>query len=349
MLQSRPGEAQQSARMTTNLTRRSLITLIGGAAAVPSIPWPLAARAQQAAKPVVGYLGAESPERMALRLRAFRQGLAETGFVEGRNVAIEYRWAQGRNELLAALAADLVRREVGVLAAPGSLASALAAKAATSTIPIVFETGADPVALGLVGSLNQPGGNVTGVTSLNAEVGPKRLELLHELIPAATEFALLINPTNPRNAEASTRDLEAAARVLRLKLHILRASTERELEDAFAALARLRVGGLVIANETFFANRGEQLAALGLRHAVPAVHQREFAGAGGLIGYGGSVTQSHGQAGVYVGRILKGEKPADLPVVQVTKVELIINLKTAKVLGLDVPPSILLRADEVVE
>jgi putative ABC transport system substrate-binding protein len=209
--------------------------------------------------------------------------------------------------------------------------------------------GADPVALGLVSSLNRPGGNVTGVTSLNAEVGPKRLQLLHEQLPAATEFALLVNPSNPRNAEVSTRDLQAAARVLRLKLHILKASSERELEEVFATLGQLRVGGLVIANETFFANRGEQIAALALRHAVPAVHQREFAGAGGLIGYGGSVTESHSQAGVYVGRILKGEKPADLPVVQVTKVELIINLKTAKMLGLTVPTSIMLRADEVIE
>jgi putative tryptophan/tyrosine transport system substrate-binding protein len=327
------------------IKRREFIALLAGATALRSVP----VCAQQAAMPVVGYLGAESPERMALRVQAFRQGLGEAGYVEGRNVAIEYRWAEGRNDLLPALAADLVRREIGVLAAPGSLASALAAKAATSTIPIVFETGADPVALGLVGSLNRPGGNVTGVTSLNAEVGPKRLELLHELLPGAAEFALLVNPTNPRNAEASIRDLQAAARVRGLKLHVLQASTEGELEEAFATLTRLRVGGLVIANETFFANRGKQLAALALRHAVPAVHQREFAGAGGLIGYGGSVVQSHGQAGVYVGRILKGEKPADLPVVQVTKVELIINLKTAAALGLNVPPSILLRADEVIE
>jgi putative ABC transport system substrate-binding protein len=297
----------------------------------------------------VGYLGAESPERMALRVRAFRQGLGETGYVDGRNVTIEYRWAEGRNDRLPALAADLVGRKVSVLAAPGSLAAALTAKAATSTIPVVFETGADPLALGLVESLNRPGGNVTGVTSLNAEVGPKRLELLHELLPAAAEFALLVNPTNPRNAETSTRDLQAAARVRRLNLHVLEASSERDLEEAFATLGRLRVAGLVIANETFFANRAEQLAALALHHAVPAIHQREFAGAGGLIGYGGSVTQSHGQAGVYVGRILKGEKPADLPVVQVTKVELIVNLKTAKALGLTVPLSLLGRADEVIE
>jgi ABC-type uncharacterized transport system substrate-binding protein len=326
--------------------RREFITLIGATSA-PSLLWPLTSRAQQL--PVVGYLGAESPERMALRLRAFLHGLGDTGYSEGRNVIIEYRWAEGRNERLPVLAADLVRREVSVLAAPGSLASALAAQAATSTIPIVFETGADPVAAGLVASLNRPGGNLTGVTSLNAEVGPKRLELLHELLPAAGEFALLVNPTNPRNAEASTRDLQAAAQARRLKLHVVEASTEQQLEEVFKALARLRVGGLVIANETFFANRGEQMAALALRHAVPAVHQREFAAAGGLIGYGGNVAHSHGQAGVYVGRILKGEKPIDLPVQQVTAVQLVINLKTAKALGLDVPPMLLARADEVIE
>jgi putative tryptophan/tyrosine transport system substrate-binding protein len=326
------------------MRRREFMTLIGGAATV----WPLAARAQQA-MPVIGYLGAESPARMALRLRAFLQGLGTTGCVEGRNVAVEYRWAEGRNDRLPALAADLAHREVSVLAAPGSLASALAAKAATSTIPVVFETGADPVAAGLVGGLSRPGGNITGVTSLNAEVGPKRLQLLHELLPAATGFALLVNPTNPRNAEASTRDLQAAARARGLELRVLQAATERELEEAFATLARERAGGLVIANETFFATRGEQLAALALRHAIPAVHQREFAAAGGLIGYGGDVTHSHGQAGSYVGRILRGEKPADLPVVQVTKVELVINLKTAKALGLEVPAALLVRADEVIE
>jgi putative tryptophan/tyrosine transport system substrate-binding protein len=327
------------------MRRREFVALLGGSVCA----WPLAARAQQPSLPVVGYLGAESPKRMALRLRAFLDGLGTTGYVEGRSVAIEYRWAEGRNDRLPALAADLVRHKVGVLAAPGSLASALAAKAATSTIPVVFETGADPVAAGLVGGLSRPGGNVTGVSSLNAEVGPKRLQLLHELLPAATAFALLVNPTNPRNAEASTRDLQAAARARQLELRVVPASTEPELEEAFAALARLRVGGLVIANETFFANRGELLAALALRHAIPAVHQREFAAAGGLIGYGGNVTHSHGQAGAYVGRILRGEKPADLPVQQVTAVELIINLKTAKALGLDVPATLLSRADEVIE
>jgi putative ABC transport system substrate-binding protein len=327
------------------MRRRDFIIGIAGSVAA----WSLSARAQRSAMPLVGYLGAESPKRMALRVGAFLQGLSQMGIVEGRDVKIEYRWAEGHNDRLPGLAADLARREVNVLAAPGSLASALAAKAASATIPIVFETGADPVELGLVQSLTRPGGNVTGVTSLNAEVGPKRLQLLHEFLPSATAFALLVNPSNPRNAEVSARDLQRAARVLRLKLHVVEARSERELEEVFATLGRLQVGGLVIANETFFANRPEHIAALALRYAVPAIHQREFAGAGGLIGYGGSITQSHSQAGIYVGRILKGEKPTDLPVVQVTKVELIINLKTAKALGLTVPLALLGRADEVIE
>ena len=326
------------------MKRREFVRIAGSVV----LGWPLIARAQQPAIPVVGYLGAKSPERMSLRLGAFRQGLEQAGYAEGRDVSIEFRWAHGHNDRLAALAAELVQRKVSVLAAPGSLASALAAKAATSSIPIVFEMGADPVALGLVGSLNHPGGNVTGVTSLNAEVGPKRLELLHELFPGATEFALLVNPDNPRNAEASTRDLEAAARLRQFKLHVLKASSESDLDQVFARMQGLRVG-LVIANETFFANRGEQIAALALRHGVAAVHQREFAGAGGLLGYGGNVSQSHRQCGIYVGRVLRGEKPADLPVVRATKVELIVNLKTAKALGIAVPPALLARADEVIE
>jgi len=326
------------------MRRRDFIALAGAGAA-----WPLIARAQQSKMPVVGYLGAESPARMALRVDAFLQGLSDSGYVDGSNVKIEYRWAEGRNDRLPALAADLVRRGVDVLAAPGSIASALAAKAATSIIPVVFETGADPVAAGLVDSMKRPGGNVTGVSSLNAEVGPKRLQLLHELLPTATAFALLVNPTNPRNAEASTRDLQAAARARKLELRIVQAGTERELEEVFATLNRLPVGGLVIANETFLANRSEQIAALALRHAVPAAHQREFALAGGLIGYGGDVTESHSQAGAYVGRVLKGEKPADLPVQQVTRVQLIINLKTAATLGINVPPTMQVAADQVIE
>jgi putative tryptophan/tyrosine transport system substrate-binding protein len=327
------------------MNRRALITLFGGAAL-----WPLPARAQQRSMPVIGYLGSESPDLFASRLRAFRHGLGTTGYDEGRNVAIEYRWAEGHNDRLPALAAELARRDVSVIAAPGSLAAALAAKAATATIPIVFETGADPITAGLVASLNRPGGNITGVTSLNAQVGPKRLELLHELAPAATEFGLLVNPTNPRNAEATARDLETAARALRLRLHILNASIEPDFDKVFAALVQLRAGGLVIANETFFANRSAQLAALAVRHAMPAVHQsREFAMAGGLMSYGGSVTESHSQAGVYTGRVLKGQRPADLPVQQITKVELTVNLNAAKALGITVPLPLLGRADEVIE
>jgi putative tryptophan/tyrosine transport system substrate-binding protein len=311
--------------------------------------WPLAARAQQPAMPVIGYLGPESPERFALRLRAFHQGLGSTGYHEGKNVAIEYRWAEGHNDRLPALAAELVRRGVAVIAAPGGVPGALAAKAATSTIPIVFEMGADPVAMGLVASLSRPGGNVTGVTSLNAEVAPKRLELLYELVPTASRFGLLVNPTNPKNAAATKSEIESAARRLGLALDVLQAGTEGDFDDVFAKLARLKAP-LVIANDTFFANRSEQLAALALEHAVPAGHQsREFAAAGGLLGYGGSVVQSHSQAGIYTGRILAGEKPADLPVQQVTKVEMYVNLRTAKIWGLDVPLSLIGRADEVFE
>jgi putative ABC transport system substrate-binding protein len=299
---------------------------------------------------VIGYLGAESPDRFASRLGAFRDGLAAAGFTEGRNVAIEYRWADGRNERLPALAAELVRLPVSVLAAPGSLASALAAKAATQTIPIVFETGVDPIVAGLVANLRQPGGNITGVTSLNAAVGAKRLELLHEIAPTAAAFALLVNPSNPKSAELSIKDLQIAARTLGCGLQIFNASTEPEFDAVFAALAERKTGGLVIANETFFANRSEVLAVLTLRHRVPAVHQsREFVSSGGLLSYGGSVRQSHSQAGAYVGRILKGETPGDLPVVQVTKVELAVNLKTAKALDVKIPLSLLGRADEVIE
>jgi putative ABC transport system substrate-binding protein len=327
--------------------RREFITLLGGAVGAA---WPVAARAQQARMPVVGYLGSESVDLFNSRLRAFREGLSATGYDESRNVAIEFRWAEGQNVRLPALAADLVRREVSVIAAPGSIAAALAAKAATSDIPVVFETGADPIVMGLVASLNRPGGNVTGVTSLNAEVGPKRLELLHELVPTATMFALLVNPTNPKNAEATTKNLQAAAHTRGVQLKVLQASTERDFDKVFSTLAELRVSGLVFANETFFANRNEQLAALAIRHAVPAVHQsREFAVAGGLMSYGGSIKESHRQAGIYTGRILKGERPSDLPIQQVTKVEFVFNLKAAKALGLTVPPALLARADEVIE
>jgi putative ABC transport system substrate-binding protein len=327
------------------MQRRTFMTLLGGAAAA----WPFAASAQQT-MPVIGYLGSETPELFASRLGAFRQGLATTGFVEGKNVTIEYRWAHGRNDRLPALATELTRARVNVLAAPGSLASALAAKAATSTIPVVFETGAEPVAAGLVTSLNKPGGNITGVTSLNAQVGPKRLEALYELVPAATAFALLINPTNPRNAEASARSMQTAAQALKLRLHILHASSEDEFETVFNKARVLGAAGLVIANETYYAMRSDPLGQLAQRHAMPAAHQsREFAAAGGLMSYGGDVIESHRQAGIHTGRVLKGEKPADLPVQQVTKVQMVINLKAAKALGLTVPLALSARADEVIE
>jgi putative ABC transport system substrate-binding protein len=326
------------------MRRSEFIALVGGAVA-----WPLVARAQPAI-PVVGFLSSASPDLYAYVVSAFRQGLSETGHVEGRNVAIEFRWAHGQNDRLPALAADLVRRQVSVIAAPGSTPAALAAKAATATIPIVFEVGIDPVAVGLVTSLARPGGNVTGVTNINIELAPKRLELLHELIPTANVIALIVNPTSPDITKTVSRDLEEAARTLGLQLHILNASTDGDFDTVFATLIRLRVGALMIAPDLFFITRNEQLATLTIRHAVPAITQyREFATAGGLMSYGGSITDAARQVGVYTGRVLKGEKPAELPVQRSTKVELIINLKTARALGLTVQPSLLRRADEVIE
>jgi putative ABC transport system substrate-binding protein len=332
--------------MASYLERREFLATLGGAAAA----WPLATRAQQPAMPVIGYLGSESPDAFAGRLRAFRQGLSETGYVEGKNVAIEYRWAENQFDRFPALMADLVRREVTVIVAVTGTPPALAAKAATATIPIVFVTAGDPVALGLVGSLNRPGGNLTGVATLTVELGPKQLEVLRELVPTATIIALLVNPTNPTNAETLSRDLQAAARTLGLQLHVLHASTERDFDTVFATLSRLRAGALVIGSDPFFNSRSQQLAALALRHAMPTMYPfREYAIAGGLISYGNSFADAHRQVGVYTGHILKGQKPADLPVQQATKVELIINMKTAKALGLTVPLVLLGRADEVIE
>jgi len=326
--------------------RREFITLLGDAAAAV---WPLAARGQQPTLPVVGFLNATSLDGYRPMVNAFRQGLQESGYVEGRNVAIEYRWAEGRIDRLPALAAELVDRRVSVIATT-TLPAAFAAKAATTTIPIVFETGGDPVQLGLVASLNRPGGNVTGVTQLNQEVAPKRLELLHELVPAARVVAFLVNPADPASAEPVLRASQAAAHTLGLDLHVLNASTERDFDGVFANVIRLRAGGLVIGSDAFFTARREQLAALALHHAVPAVYQsREFAAAGGLMSYGGSLTDSYRLAGVYVARILKGEKPGELPVQQGTKVELFLNLKTAKALGITVPLPLSGRADEVIE
>jgi putative tryptophan/tyrosine transport system substrate-binding protein len=329
-----------------SVRRREFITLLGGTVAV----WPLAARAQQAAMPVVGFLNSGSPEGEYVRaLAAFRQGLNENGYFDGRNVMIEYRWAEGRYDRLPALATDLVDRQVTVIAAT-STPAVVAAKAATAVIPIVFTTSTDPVQLGLVASLSRPGGNVTGAAELNVEIGPKRLELLHELLPTATTIVLLVNPTSPA-AETQSRDQQSAARALGLKLHVLHASSERDFDTVFANLVQLRAGGLVIGSaDGFFSSRSEKLGALTLRHSVPAIYQnRTFITAGGLISYGSSIRESYRLAGVYTGRILKGEDAADLPVQQVTKVELLINLKTAKTLGLTVPLSLLGRADEVIE
>jgi putative tryptophan/tyrosine transport system substrate-binding protein len=326
------------------MNRREFIVGLGGMVALPS-----AGRAQQPAMPVVGCLNFASPGLSADRLHVFRQGLSETGYVEGRNVAIEYRFAQDDLDRLPELAADLVRRRVDVIAAPGSVAAAYAAKAATATIPIVFQTGIDPVEAGLVASLNRPGGNITGVTTLGTEVDAKRLELLHELVPTANVLALLVNPAL-RSVESQSRGMQAAARILGLQLHILHASGERDFEAVFANLAQLRAGGLVIGGDAFLLITSEQLAALALRYGVPAIFQyREFVAAGGLMSYGGNLTAATHLVGVYTGRILKGEKPGDLPVQQETKVVLTINPKTAKALGLTIPITLLGRADEVIE
>jgi putative tryptophan/tyrosine transport system substrate-binding protein len=329
--------------MAIDIRRRKFIVALGGAV------WPLAARAQQPAMPVVGFLNGSSLDGYRPMVTAFRQGLQESGYVEGRNVSIEYRWAEGQLDRLSGMATELVHRQVAVLAAT-STPGALAAKAATTTIPIIFETGGDPVQLGLVASLNRPGGNITGVTQLNGELIPKRLELLHELVPAAGVMALLVNPTDSVYANVQSSQALVAAHTLGLELHVLHASTERDFDAVFAKLIELRAGGLVISGDPLFARGSEQLATLTVRHSVPAVYaNRGFAAAGGLASYGGVLTESYRLAGSYTGRILKGDKPTDLPVQQVTKVELFLNLKTARALGITVPLPLSGRADEVFE
>ena len=327
------------------MRRREFISLIGGVAVVP-----LVARAQQPSMPVIGLLGATTAQGYAAQVVAFRQGLNEADLIEGRDVTIEYRWADDHYDRLPGLAADLVNRRVAVIATIGGNAASLAAKAATTTIPVVFHGSLDPVKAGFVASLNHPGGNATGVVTLNVDTGRKRLELLHEVVPAATTLGLLLNPTNKMVAEVQSKDLQTGAGALGIQLRLLNASTERDFDDVFARLKQMQVGGLVIGTDGFFVSESEKLAALSVHYAMPAIFQyRAFAAAGGLMSYGGSVTDSYRLSGVYVGRILKGAKPADLPVQQSTKVELIVNLKTAKALGVTVPMSLLGRADEVIE
>jgi putative tryptophan/tyrosine transport system substrate-binding protein len=331
--------------MTIGIGRRQFMSALGGVAAA----WPLAARAQEP-MPVIGFLGLTSADVWADNVRAFKQGLSETGYVEGQNVAIEYRWAEDQNNRLPALAADLVSRRVTVIVAGGATPAAMAAKSATATIPIVFQIGTDPVALGFVSSLSRPGGNLTGVSSMNQALGQKRLEVLHELVPTTTTMAVLINPNNPTAVEDVSKSMLAAARALGLQLHVLRASNVHELDAMFATLGGLRVDGLVITPDPVFSSRSEQLAELTTSQGVPAISPfRAFAAAGGLMSYGGSLTDQYRLVGIYTGRILKGEKPADLPVQQSTKIELTINLRTAKALGLTVPLPLLGRADEVIE
>jgi putative ABC transport system substrate-binding protein len=328
------------------MRRRDFVKSIAASAA----SWPLAARAQQRAMPVIGFLHSSSPEPLAVQVAAFREGLKQTGFVEGQNVTIEYRWAHNENARLPELALDLVRRQVAVIVTPGSTPATLAAKAATTTIPIVFYTAADPVKAGLVASLKQPGGNLTGVASLNAELLPKRLEWLHQLVPTATTMALLVNPTSPLLAEADSKTLLAAAVTLGLELQVLKASTESDFDTIFATAVQQKAGGVVIGNDAFFYSRPEQIGAAAARYKVPTVSPYgEYATAGGLMSYGPNFADLYRLVGVYVGQILAGAKPADLPVQQITKVEVILNLKTARALGLTVPTSLLLLATEVIE
>jgi putative ABC transport system substrate-binding protein len=326
--------------------RQFITTLLGGAA----VAWPLAARAQQPAVPVIGFLLPTSLDTNADRLRAFRQGLKDTGYVEGENVAIEYRSAEGHNDRLPALAVEFVRRQVAVIASPQGTPSALAAKAATTTIPIVFGVNEDPVKLGLVATLARPGGNATGINILSGELVAKRLELLRELVPSAARVAVLINPTNAANTETTLRDVKGAARAIGLQIQVLNASTGREINAAFAAFARERPDALFVGADPFFSSRRVQLANLASHHSIPATYAvREMVEAGGLMSYGANIADAFRHVGAYTGRILKGAKPADLPVVQATKFELVINAQTARMLGLTVPPTLLVAADEMIE
>ena len=336
--------SESEGHMAIHIGRRKFITALSGAAAT----WPLAARAQQPAMPVIGFLGAAAPGPYAPYVTGFLRGLSEFGYVEGRNVVIEYRWAEGKYDRLSTLASDLVRRQVAVIVATGT-PEAFAAKAATSSIPIVFGGGVDPVQVGLVASLNRPGGNVTGVTSMNAAIETKRLGLLHELLPQAKRFALLVNPNSPL-AEFDIKDSQASAVLIGREIEILTASTSDEIDAAFSSLVQKRADALLIGPDVFFTSRRVQLATLAVRHAMPAIYAfREFADAGGLMSYGTSITDRDRQVGVYAGRILKGEKPAELPVLRTAKFEFVINLQTAKMLGIDVPATLLARADEVIE